>query len=363
VAALSETTFPNPNFWKNKKVLVTGHTGFKGSWLTTWLESMGATVCGLGLDPDTSPSLWSSLQPNLKTADLRENINDTFWQEKVQDFKPEIAFHLAAQPLVVTGWEDPQLTFKTNVGGLVEFLSWADSCNSLGVAVVVTSDKVYRLDNSKIPRQEDDPLGGDDPYSASKACAELVLHSWPKNKNLKFASARSGNVIGGGDWARDRLIPDLIREKHENKQFVSRNPKAIRPWQHVIEPISGYLLLAEHLASGLNRKSSYNFGPNLKDQVSVSEIINCVRDKLRLKVIQDNNSDDFLNSYSESVFLLLDSSKAKIDLGWNSLYSWEEAISISLQWYEDFYSGKDPKSLIIRDINNYTQLSHAKKIE
>ena len=356
MAALSEANFPNPNFWNNKKVLVTGHTGFKGSWLTTWLESMGAIVCGLGLDPDTSPSLWSRLQADSKTVDIRQNINSSIWQKIVQDFQPEIAFHLAAQPLVVTGWEDPELTFKTNVGGLVEFLSWADSSKSLEVAVVVTSDKVYRLDNSKIPRKEDDPLGGDDPYSASKACAELVLHSWPKNRSLKIASARSGNVVGGGDWARDRLIPDLIREKHENEKFVSRNPKAIRPWQHVIEPISGYLLLAEKLATGLVEKSGYNFGPKLKDQVSVSEIIDCVRNKLHLQERTEKKSEDLLDSYSESVFLLLDSTQANKDLGWKSLYSWEETISITLQWYEDFYCGKDAKSLIIRDINNYTAL-------
>jgi CDP-glucose 4,6-dehydratase len=296
------------------------------------------------------------LQNDSKTVDIRQNINSSFWQKIVQDFQPEIAFHLAAQPLVVTGWAEPELTFKTNVGGLVEFLSWANSSKSLGVAVIITSDKVYRLDNSKIPRKEDDPLGGDDPYSASKACAELVLHSWPKNSRLKIASARSGNVIGGGDWARDRLIPDLIREKHENEKFVSRNPKAIRPWQHVIEPISGYLLLAEKLAAGLGEKSSYNFGPKLKDQVSVSEIIDCVRNKLHLKESLKKKSEDSLDSYSESVFLLLDSTKANKDLGWKSLYSWGETISITLQWYEDFYCGKDPKSLIIRDINNYTAL-------
>ena len=359
MAALSEANFPNPNFWNNKKVLVTGHTGFKGSWLTTWLESMGAIVCGLGLDPDTSPSLWSRLQADSKTVDIRQNINSSIWQKIVQDFQPEIAFHLAAQPLVVTGWEDPELTFKTNVGGLVEFLSWADSSKSLEVAVVVTSDKVYRLDNSKIPRKEDDPLGGDDPYSASKACAELVLHSWPKNRSLKIASARSGNVVGGGDWARDRLIPDLIREKHENEKFVSRNPKAIRPWQHVIEPLFGYLELGNKLNTDPKKYGqAFNFGPNTSDALSVEEMVN--------KSIENWGSGSYqplidTNSPHEAGLLKLDISKALNDLNWKPVFNAQTAVERTISWYKSYYNGIDAIELMQADIEYYKSKNYEQK--
>ena len=346
---------PTPKFWNGRKVLVTGHTGFKGSWLTQWLEMLGADLCGVALDPDTKPSIWNGLKDNLKILDIREDIRGNAWQHQVNSFGPEIAFHLAAQPLVVMGWKDPALTFETNLMGLVKFLQWVSSSNSVKTAIIVTSDKVYKLDSTKKPRSESDPLGGDDPYSASKAAAELVLHSWPLTPDKRVASARSGNVIGGGDWAEDRLIPDLIRCWQGEEQFELRNPNAIRPWQHVLEPLCGYLLLAEKLSACDLRNRAFNFGPSALDQVAVKQIVSKVESDLGIRTKRSAMINSINPSYKESEFLLLDSKLAETKLNWRSQIRWEQAIDMTLSWYRKYYQGVKARELIAMDIENFVE--------
>lgn len=347
---------PNKSFWQDKRVLVTGHTGFKGAWLTEWLCDLGAKVCGLSLDPITSPDLWSELNNDLGGFDFREDIRGTDWQEKVDSFNPEIAFHLAAQPLVVTGWKDPKLTFETNLGGMIQFLEWVNGSKTLVAGVIVTSDKVYRLDGSKVPRIESDELGGSDPYSASKAAAELIAHSWPIDPNKRIATARSGNVIGGGDWAEDRLIPDLVRAWQSRKVFSPRNPNAIRPWQHVLEPLSGYLLMAESLYGSNLPSTAYNFGPALGDQISVGEVIDEVQVMLLGEApLQVSKSRD-VNTYGESEFLLLNADLAQRELGWRSVLAWRDAIRMTIDWYFAFSDGVDASELVHDDLEKYKKL-------
>lgn len=347
---------PDVSFWKGKRVLVTGHTGFKGAWLTQWLCDMGAKVCGLSLDPITSPDLWSELRNDLEGFDLREDIRGTSWQDKVDAFRPEIAFHLAAQPLVVTGWKEPKLTFDTNLGGMIQFLEWSNRSKTLVAGLIVTSDKVYKLDGSKVPRIETDELGGVDPYSASKAAAEMIAHSWPIDPEKRIATARSGNVIGGGDWAEDRLIPDLVRAWQSGQSFSPRNPSAIRPWQHVIEPLNGYILMAERLYTMDLPNRAYNFGPALRDQISVSEVINetqrILSGKMSLQVLVGPDA----STYHESEFLLLDASLAKSELGWDSILDWRTAMRMTLDWYVAFAGGTAASELVRGDLKRYRDL-------
>ena len=339
------------DFWNNKRVLVTGHTGFKGSWLTYWLKAKGARVCGLSLDPITSPSLWDELKIDLGEFDIREDIRGNKWVKKVIDFQPEIVLHLAAQPLVVTGWQQPLLTFDTNVSGTGNLLNELNQLQSVQTILVVTTDKVYKLDGQIITRKENDELGGKDPYSASKAAVELLVASWPIRDDISIATARSGNVIGGGDWSEDRLIPDVIRAGQTNSSLEVRNPNAIRPWQHVIEPIYGYLLMAEAMHSKVTNLTAMNFGPLAENQITVEAIISFSRGVLP----SNYNLDQQLTpgKYQESDYLLLDSELAKSQLGWEPLFSWKEAVSLSLDWYLGFQDGTSARELIDRDILYY----------
>jgi CDP-glucose 4,6-dehydratase len=341
----------NQNFWNNKRVLVTGHTGFKGSWLTYWLKVKGAQVCGLSLDPITSPSLWDELEINLGEFDIREDIRGNHWFKKVFVFQPEFVLHLAAQPLVVTGWQQPLLTFDTNVSGTGNLLNELNHLQSVQTILVITTDKVYKLDGQIITRKESDELGGKDPYSASKAAVELLVASWPVRDDISIATARSGNVIGGGDWSEDRLIPDVIRAGLTNTSLEVRNPNAIRPWQHVIEPIYGYLLMAEAMHSRFATPAAMNFGPLAENQITVEEIIFFSREVLP----RDYKLEQQLTpgKYKESDYLLLDSELAKSQLGWEPLLSWKEAVSLSLDWYLDFQNGMTARELVDRDIRFY----------
>ena len=339
------------DFWKNKKVLVTGHTGFKGSWLTYWLKVKGAQVCGLSLDPITSPSLWDELKIDLGEFDIREDIRGTKWAKKVIDFQPEIVLHLAAQPLVVTGWQQPLLTFDTNVSGTGNLLNELNQLQSVQTILVVTTDKVYKLDGQIITRKENDELGGKDPYSASKAAVELLVASWPVRDDISIATARSGNVIGGGDWSEDRLIPDVIRAGLTNSSLEVRNPNAIRPWQHVIEPIYGYLLMAEAMHSRFATPAAMNFGPLAENQITVEEIISFSREVLPRNYKLEQQLTP--GKYKESDYLLLDSELAKTQLGWEPLLGWKEAVSLSLDWYLDFQNGMTARELLDRDILFY----------
>ena len=341
----------NKGFWAGKKVLVTGHTGFKGSWLTYWLKKSGAEVCGLSLDPVTSPSLWDELEIDLNGFDIRADIRGVAWVEKVTNFKPEIVFHLAAQPLVVTGWKEPLLTFDINVVGTGNLLNELNQIESIKNILVVTTDKVYKLDEQIISRSEGDELGGKDPYAASKAAVELLVASWPIREDINIATARSGNVIGGGDWSEDRLIPDIIRAGLTHTKLEIRYPTAIRPWQHVIEPTYGYLLMAQAMHSENCNASAINFGPATENQITVENIV-----AYSSQILPEEFQFEKVltpGKYLESEFLLLDSTFAKNELGWEPILSWTEAVQLSLNWYVEFQNGTPVGELVDRDIDFY----------
>ncbi|RLB34380.1 MAG: CDP-glucose 4,6-dehydratase, partial [Deltaproteobacteria bacterium] len=277
---------PQYSFWKDKKVLVTGHTGFKGGWLTLWLKRMGAKVQGIGLPPNTNPNLFLS-------ARIWDNIDNHFCdirdksalKKSVHKFAPEVVFHLAGQALVKVGYREPIETLEVNVMGTAYLLQIFREVRSAKVLIMVTSDKVYSTSYSNPlsntvrchPYRETDPLGGIDPYSASKAASEMVITSYAKSflspLGIAVASVRAGNVLGGGDWAPNRLIPDAIRSWINKRPLIIRNPKAVRPWQHVLDPLAGYLLLAETLWTNPNVAGAFNFGPPNQDPVSVRQVV------------------------------------------------------------------------------------------
>ena len=266
------------NIYKNKKVFLTGHTGFKGSWLALWLTRLGAEVCGYSLSPNTNPSMFQKLDIGNKIS--KSIIGDILDSEKLEkaisDFQPEIMFHLAAQPLVRLSYSEPLLTYQTNVIGTLNVLEAARKCSSVKAFVNVTTDKCY--ENKEIQRgyREDDPMGGYDMYSSSKGCVEIMSSSYRRSflkDGYAMATARAGNVIGGGDWALDRLIPDCIRGINDGIDIEIRNPVAVRPWQHVLEPLSGYLLLGQKLLEdGQKYADGFNFGPNEESVLTVAEV-------------------------------------------------------------------------------------------
>lgn len=268
------------NIYRNKKVFITGHTGFKGSWLSIWLQTLGAKVCGYSLKPNTNPSMYRELDiENKIEKSIIGNILDyEKLEDSINDFQPEIIFHLAAQPIVRLSYKEPKLTYETNVIGTLNVLEVARKCKSVKAFVNVTTDKCY--ENKEIARgyKEDEPMGGYDMYSSSKGCVEIMSSSYRRSflqeeDSMSMATARAGNVIGGGDWAEDRLIPDCIRYINQNKAIEIRNPIAVRPWQHVLEPLSGYLLLGQKLLeTGKDYAEGFNFGPNEESVLKVSEV-------------------------------------------------------------------------------------------
>ena len=347
---------PNPHFWAGKSVLLTGHTGFKGSWLAHWLSRLGAKVIGIGLPPNTSPNLFDSLRvsdhiDSHYIADIRNfSLIDTI----VKEASPEVVFHLAAQPLVLSSYSDPLLTFETNLQGTVNLLESLRSSRSFRVAVMITTDKVYQNNEGSYPFRETDPLGGHDPYSSSKAASEIAISSYRKSffKEIgaSVASARAGNVIGGGDWSQDRLVPDLIRAWSSKSTLHIRNPTATRPWQHVLEPLAGYICLAEHLWRCPSFEDSFNFGPYSHETASVIDILNIANVKLHTSKVEYQVSP---NPFSESKSLSLDISKAQALLGFYPRWNINEAITRTLEWYSRFYDGSNPRTLCNNDIDFY----------
>lgn len=340
-------SLPNPEFWQGKRVLITGHTGFKGSWLSYWLSSMGAEVYGMALDPLTIPDLFSvagirGLLKSDKRIDIR---NESEVLNFIREIKPEIVFHMAAQPLVRASYKDPSYTFETNIQGTVNVLESVRKINTVRAVVVITSDKVYENIEEIYSYAETDALGGYDPYSASKSCAEIVAASYrksffnpefyEKNHHTLIATARAGNVIGGGDWGEDRLIPDIIRAALKNEKVMIRSPQSVRPWQHVLEPLSGYLLLGEKLLHGhTDFADAWNFGPFYSSNIPVSEMLNISRkywDKIDYSVVENSENPH------EAGFLMLDSSKANKQLGWIPKWSIEKTLQKTLEWYKSFY--------------------------
>ncbi|MFC4765804.1 CDP-glucose 4,6-dehydratase [Effusibacillus consociatus] len=356
-------------FWNNKKVFVTGHTGFKGSWLCLWLYSLGAKVTGYSLQPPTNPSMFQLCQIDQLVSSITADIRDIKrLRESLFNADPDIVIHMAAQPLVRESYQSPAETYEINVMGTINLFEAVRSAVNQGKRIKsvinVTSDKCYQNREWSWGYRENDSLGGYDPYSSSKACSELITSSYrssffhPKEyakHGVGLASARAGNVIGGGDWAADRLLPDCIRALLTGKEIMIRNPKATRPWQHVLEPVSGYLLLAEKLyQNGPIYAEGWNFGPNDDDVKPVEWIVKEVCEKwgenAGYKIVQGNQPH-------EAGFLKLDCSKAKWKLGWNPRWDLEHAICKVIEWTRIYRKNQDLKAISLKQIEEYTKAS------
>jgi CDP-glucose 4,6-dehydratase len=344
--------------YRNKRVLITGHTGFKGSWLALWLTRLGAKVAGYSLSPNTKPSHFSLL--DLK---IESHIGDINSQEVLyrilDDFKPDIIFHLAAQPIVLESFSNPHYTFQTNIIGTVNLLECCRKIKTIKTIVVITSDKVYENLETEYLYNETDRLGGADPYSASKACVEIICNSYCKsffeNAGTLLATARAGNVIGGGDWADYRLVPDIVRSVYNSEPLKVRNHGAIRPWQHVLEPISGYLLLGKYLIEGKKEfAGAWNFGPETGNCISVSDLIDLIKthwEEIKVELLPAQ--------FHESSILMLDCLKAKKLLKWNSIWGIEKTVNTTINWYKNYYEQNE-----IQTGNDLLQyISDAKKAQ
>lgn len=342
-------------FYRGKKVLVTGHTGFKGAWLSLWLTEIGAEVMGYALEPNTDPSLFQVLKLDRNTRHVIGDIRDhNHLLDAVSIFKPEIVFHLAAQPIVRLSYQQPLSTFATNVMGTVHLLETIRQLDSVRAVVNVTSDKCYENTNQLWSYRESDPMGGYDPYSASKGCSELVTSAYRRSffqhTTIALASARAGNVIGGGDWAADRLIPDIVRSLSEGREIVIRHPYATRPWQHVLEALSGYLLLGFRLyEEGQSFAQAWNFGPRDNEALAVEMIVKKAIDIWGSGQYKVENRDQ---PY-EATQLKLDMTKAAVLLNWQPRLSVEEALTCTLQWYAAFYRGDQIHELTLRQLRWY----------
>ena len=343
---------PGDGFWPGKRVLVTGHTGFKGAWLCLWLRDLGADVHGLALPPDPArPSLHRLINGDVgsdEVADVREH---GAVRARVLAVRPEIVLHLAAQPLVRASYRCPLDTFATNVQGTANLLESLREVPSVRSVVSVTTDKVYENLERSEPFVETDPLGGHDPYSASKAAADILTASYRRSfflpRGVGLASARAGNVIGGGDWAEDRLIPDAIRAFEHGGVLEVRRPDAVRPWQHVLEPLHGYLLLAERLWHEPGLAPSYNFGPERDSAATVRHLLLRSGEHVDLARIRWGDGDE---GPHEAGFLQLDSTNAARDLGFRSRFGLAETIDRTWRWYDGFASGSEPATLCRADI-------------
>lgn len=348
--------FPNKDFWKDKKVFVTGHTGFKGSWLSVLLNQLGSEVYGYALEPDTNPSLYSLCKID---SDINSTIGDVrdckALLEALNKSGASIVIHMAAQPLVRRSFKEPVYTFDTNIMGTVNVLEAIRNVNTVKSVVIVTTDKCYENKEQEIPYAENDPMGGYDPYSASKAACEIVTSSYRQSffekGNTHIGSARAGNVIGGGDWAEDRLIPDIIRSIEDNANVLIRYPKAIRPWQHVLEPLSGYLLLAQNLyMNGPEYSSAWNFGPFIDDSRDVEWVANRLIDRIEtdIEVIIDKKDNPH-----ETGTLRLDISKANKFLNWNPRWDIAKAIDSIAEFYLVYRNGGDIQTCMRNQISSY----------
>ena len=344
-------------FWQGKRVFLTGHTGFKGSWLSLWLSSLGVEVKGYALNPPTSPSLFNEAKVSSiidsQIGDIRDQ--DTL-HESMTKFSPDILIHMAAQPLVRYSYEAPIETYEVNVIGTAKVLEVARSCPNLKAIVNITTDKCYENDERSEGYKEDDPMGGYDPYSSSKGCAELVAsayrRSFLQDQGIGLASVRAGNVIGGGDWADDRLIPDILRSFEKNEPVVIRNPKATRPWQHVLEPVAGYMILAQKLfenKTGVDE--AWNFGPDDNSCQPVRKVVEIMANQLGLTIeLPTRNSVD---APHETHLLKLNSAKARSRLGWHPVLSLEEALDQTCNWYDACYRGQDMHDVSCEQILAY----------
>jgi len=345
------------NIYFGRKVLVTGNTGFKGSWLAAWLISLGANVKGVSLEPNTTPNHYSLLSLGIHT-DFINISNYEKLKRSIKEFNPEIIFHLAAQPLVRLSYRETLTTYSSNVLGTVNLFECAKELNNLSAIINVTTDKCYENTEKIEGYSENDKLGGYDPYSASKACSEIITNSfrnsffnvdsYKKNHSLLIASARAGNVIGGGDWSEDRLIPDIIKSSIINKSTIIRNPMAIRPWQHVLESITGYLILGQKLLQEKKEFSgAWNFGPQNNEFSTVNEITLKAKSIWPIiSVVHEHN-----NTLHETKTLTLNSSKSRDKLNWNSVWTIDQTIDKTIHWYREYHENN--KVVTYRQLEEY----------
>lgn len=343
--------------WSKKRVLITGHTGFKGAWLTQILLDLGADLCGFSLEPNTRPSLFWQLGLEAKVDHHIANIQDyERLKMAVNNFQPDVVFHLAAQPLVRLSYDEPRDTWATNVQGTVNLLEAVRSMDKQCSIVAITTDKVYRnLENGRAYNEED-RLGGYDPYSASKAACELAISSYRDSffgseDQVNLASARAGNVIGGGDWSLDRIVPDIVRALIKNEPVRVRNPNAVRPWQHVLDPLFGYIRLAESVGTSTHYQSAYNFGPDIHDICSVGTLVE--------NALKTWPGEWFVESDTqgkhEANLLSLDISKADQDLGWKPIWNFETSINKTIEWYRLVEEGNNPIEVTSAQITEFTK--------
>lgn len=353
-----------PEFWQQRRVLISGHTGFKGSWLALWLAGLGAEVHGYALPPPTTPSLFEVASIGQRMQSTLGDIRDAARLDAaLQAAQPEIIFHLAAQPLVGEGYRDPVATYATNVMGTVNLLESARRLPALQAIVAITTDKCYANPETGRPFREDDPLGGADPYSSSKACTELVCAAYRQSflaaRGIQLATARAGNVIGGGDWAAHRLVPDLLRELAADRPACLRNPHAVRPWQHVLEPLSGYLRLAEILsqeADGVNFTRAWNFGPEPEDCVTTGQLADILTEIWQAASTMPARWQHLASDFPHEAGLLsLDASAAKQALKWRPKWPLKEAIHHTVDWHRAWLSGEDMQAYCLMQIASYTE--------
>ncbi len=350
----------NPEFWRKRKVVLTGHTGFKGSWLSLWLQSLGAEVTGYSLPPPTQPSLYVLAEVEKGMESIRGDVlNLDHLRSVMREHRPEIVFHMAAQSLVRRSYSDPVGTYATNVLGTAHVLEAVRDVPSVQAVVIVTTDKCYENREDQQAYRETDRLGGCDPYSSSKACAELVTTAFRKSfftstKQEAMAgvgSARAGNVIGGGDWAADRLIPDVMRAVLEGRELLIRNPHAVRPWQHVLDPLCGYLMLAEKLCEDPERFSeSWNFGPEESETLPVSVVLERLNGLWGSGVLWRLDGGPHPH---EAQYLKLDCTKAKTELGWGPQWNLNSALEATVQWYKAQQLQQKLRSLTLEQIRSY----------
>lgn len=352
--------------WKDKSVLVTGHTGFKGSWLSLWLKRLGAQVIGYSLAPPTNPNMFEAIglgqDMDSRIADVRDLKN---LRSVIEEVRPEVIFHLAAQPIVGYSFRHPVETMSINIMGTVNVLEAAKCSQSVRAIVVVTSDKCYENKEWVWGYRESDTLGGHDPYSASKACAELVTSSFRQSYFSEkgasggcvipgTATVRSGNVIGGGDWAEDRLVPDLMRALIESKTFEVRSPNSVRPWQHVLEPLRGYIQLAEKLLQyPLRFSEPWNFGPPEDQEKTVSEVVHLAQALWGGSTPPEKRKR---SRYKETKYLKLDASKARSRLAWRPVLDFESSIRWTVDWYRKFREGHDMREFTESQVDAYVEI-------
>jgi CDP-glucose 4,6-dehydratase len=350
-------------FWKNKKVFITGHTGFKGSWLSLWLNYLGADVTGYALEAPTNPSMFEICDIGKNMTSVIADIRDiSRLKAALKKAKPEIVIHMAAQPLVRKSYLYPMETYSTNVMGTVNILEAVRSTNCVRSFINVTTDKVYENEERQKGYTEGEPLGGYDPYSSSKACSEIITQAYRKSyfnpakhksHNVAVATARAGNVIGGGDWAGDRLVPDFVRAILAKKEIKIRNPKAVRPWQHVIEPLAGYILLAEKLYKhGPKFASAWNFGPERKEAKTVEYIVAALCEKWE----GSSYSIDAGVHPHEAGYLYLNINKARKLLGWKPKWSLDTALDKVVEWTKEYKDGADMKKVSLNQIKEYMKV-------